>query len=293
MAIKIKKADRSSDKQELQVLQRLQRCHNPGAGAQCVVQLLDAFTHRGPNGSNQCLVLELLGPTLGSLIRDAYDCDGRLEPDVIVQSSVQLLQAVGFVHEVGFAIGGRLVSMSFDRTLAASLADINLLDISAYNVAVYNARLPHLSEVEIFEALGPPEHDELRRIDRHPLGPGLPKQLIRSTQWCGWPLDDEENDEDIRIIDLGEAFDINTSVISLAQPPDLQAPEAVFANQLDYRQDLWKMGLVVSYPRDPGRIHVTNGCIDLSSRIWHTSMELVGARRTGGSHDRCIWRVTT
>lgn len=118
-------------------------------------------------------------------------------------------------------------------------------DISIHNVAFCNRRLSKLPEAEIFEALGHPEPDELTRVDGQPLGQSVPSQLVQSAQWTGWPLDDDEDDENIRIIDFGEAYDKDAAPVRLAQPDGLQAPETIFTGRFDYRQDLWRVGLVV------------------------------------------------
>lgn len=116
------------------------------------------------------------------------------------------------------------------------------------NLAFHNGRLSHLSEEELFEALGPPNPEKLARLDGKPLEPGIPSQLVESALWTGWPLDDEEDDDYIRIIDLGEAFDNNAVPQTLAQPRGLQAPESIFTGRFDYKQDLWRVGLVVRFP---------------------------------------------
>jgi len=116
------------------------------------------------------------------------------------------------------------------------------------NLAFYNGRLSRLSEEELFEALGPPNPEKLARLDGKPLGQGIPTELVESALWTGWPLDDEEDDENIRIIDLGEAFDNNAAPKTLAQPGGLQAPESIFIGKFDYKHDLWRVGLVVRFP---------------------------------------------
>jgi len=34
--------------------------------------------------------------------------------------------------------------------------------------------------------------------------------VVESALWTGWPLNNEEDDDNIRIIDLGKAFNTNT-----------------------------------------------------------------------------------
>lgn len=79
-----------------------------------VVQLLDEFCHEGSNGSHQCLVFELLGPSLYSVIEsyrplpwDVATVDNRLDSDVILRVSKQLLIALSSLHGKGIAHGGK------------------------------------------------------------------------------------------------------------------------------------------------------------------------------------------
>jgi hypothetical protein len=51
-------------------------------------------------------VFELLGPTVDAVVGDIHDGGDVLEPETILRMSKQLLQAITFVHEVGYAHGG-------------------------------------------------------------------------------------------------------------------------------------------------------------------------------------------
>lgn len=103
VSLKIPVADGSS--RELSVLQSLQRAR----AAHRVVRLLDAFVHEGPNGSHQCLVFELLGPTVDFIIHD-YQSDGeRLEERTVVKITRRLLQGLAAIHGAGYAHGGLFV----------------------------------------------------------------------------------------------------------------------------------------------------------------------------------------
>jgi serine/threonine-protein kinase SRPK3 len=51
-------------------------------------------------------VFELLGPTVDAVVREIYEGEDVLEPETILRMSEQLLQAINFIHEVGYAHGG-------------------------------------------------------------------------------------------------------------------------------------------------------------------------------------------
>ena len=124
-------ADATASSRELAVLQSLvERCKG-SLSSRYVVQLLDDFSHQGPNGTHQCLVFELLGPTLDMVTSDYSDYNDpeeRLESDIVLRISEQLLDAVAFVHEAGYGHGGTTShKMIADTTfvfLPSSLADM-------------------------------------------------------------------------------------------------------------------------------------------------------------------------
>ena len=69
--------------------------------------MLDEFTIHGPNGNHRCLVTEVLGPSLFSLV----DEDEEFYPislAVAKKIAFQLAHAVSELHECGIVHGGTL-----------------------------------------------------------------------------------------------------------------------------------------------------------------------------------------
>ena len=73
-----------------------------------IVQLLDHFSHTGPNGTHDCLVFELLGPTVDAITQQIYEVGDVLDPEIILRVSEQLLRGIKFMHDAGYAHGGTL-----------------------------------------------------------------------------------------------------------------------------------------------------------------------------------------
>lgn len=71
-----------------------------------IVQLLDCFSHHGPNGIHQCLVLELLGPVVDIVLADYNEGCDNLDPDFVLRMSTQLLRAIKFIYRAGMCHGG-------------------------------------------------------------------------------------------------------------------------------------------------------------------------------------------
>lgn len=122
---------------------------------------------------------------------------------------------------------------------------LTCVDLSGRNVAFTSDTLSELTEEELFKVIGAPETEEFARRDGKPLGKGLPSQLIKPTGWDSWIY---EEDEDIRVFDLGEAFLRGAEPEKLPQPSHLRAPETIFLNSCDNRHDLWRAGIMVRSP---------------------------------------------
>ncbi|GKZ25988.1 hypothetical protein AbraIFM66951_001979 [Aspergillus brasiliensis] len=221
VSLKIVTADATTSQRsrELQSLQFLQEYGEGRPASKYIVSLLDDFIHQGPNGTHQCLVFELLGPSVGKVIDDYRSFGDTLEMDIILRMSEQLLEAISFIHKAGMGHGGA--------------------DISGGNIAFTCSNLSHATKDELFEVLGSPEVEDLVRLDGQPLSQGLQKQIVKVAEWENWI---DEDEEDLRILDFGEAFLQGNEPRVLAQPGQLRVPELIFTDCFDYRVDLWRAG---------------------------------------------------
>ncbi|KAI1428684.1 kinase-like protein [Xylaria sp. FL1777] len=222
VSIKVKSAAVSTkdldQDQEITILKQLDKCYTESAQRQSMpfVRLVDCFHHTGPNGTHNCLVTELLGPPLSSIL-ECYDWRGQtIQPDTMLRASCQLLDAIAFLHQAGFAHG----------------------DVSNANVA-FTYKITN--EEDLFDATGDPVTADYTS-DQIPWSPELPRHLVQYTGWPGWY---EGPFEELRLIDLGEAFPIGNTVTSISQPSDLRSPETFFIGSFDYRHDLWRGGCVI------------------------------------------------
>lgn len=101
VSIKVKSAD-SMNNRELGALRVLQ-----GKGAlHHIVRHFDDFVHHGPNGCHQCLVFELLGPSVDTIANDYRKSGDQLDPETILKITTQMLEAISFIHKVGYTHGG-------------------------------------------------------------------------------------------------------------------------------------------------------------------------------------------
>ncbi|TRX88294.1 hypothetical protein FHL15_010798 [Xylaria flabelliformis] len=222
VSIKVKSAAASTEDldqdREISALKQLERRYIELAhrGTMPFARLLDCFHHTGPNGTHNCLVTELLGPSVADVL-ECYEYQERtFRPDTVLRASCQLLDDLIFFHQAGFVHG----------------------DVSIGNVAF---TCGFEDEEELFYEMGDPVTAEYTS-DQIPWSPELPKHLVQYTLWPGWYEPDEE---DLRLIDLGEAFPVDDRVTEIAQPGDVRSPETFFIGSFDYRHDLWRAGCVI------------------------------------------------
>lgn len=109
MALKIKTADSSLESREHDCMQSLQKHCEGTLSFKYIVRLLDCFLHHGPNGVHQCLVFELLGPTVNKVLMNYTESEERLETEVVLRMSRQLLEGIDFIHSAGIGHGGKLL----------------------------------------------------------------------------------------------------------------------------------------------------------------------------------------
>ena len=75
--------------------------------------MLDSFTLAGPNGTHDCLVLKLLGPSVADII-EFYCNDDRLPGSLAKSFARQAMHGLDFLacHDIGH--GGKSIPMTAD-----------------------------------------------------------------------------------------------------------------------------------------------------------------------------------
>lgn len=98
----------SKESTEVHNSQLLQKASETGPPTKHVVQVLDSFMHQGPNGDHRCIVLELLGPSVGKIMSLYTRAEDDMpKPDLVVRMAEQVLEGLQFVHHAGIAHGGK------------------------------------------------------------------------------------------------------------------------------------------------------------------------------------------
>lgn len=120
MKILAARSNQEKSSKEINILGELCGGDQSSRGNDYIVTLLDEFYIEGPNGSHRCLVMELLGPSLDSVINDCNfvppgqpaTSEHRLDSEVILRVSKQLLTTLVTLHERGISHGGKTLSPS-------------------------------------------------------------------------------------------------------------------------------------------------------------------------------------
>ncbi|PKY05286.1 protein kinase [Aspergillus campestris IBT 28561] len=218
VAVKISVAEREheGETRELQTMKEL-ASHLPPP--KHTVHLLDDFDLRGPNGSHECLVYELLGPNIPDTI-DAHFPAGRLPGQLAKAIAKQALIGLDSLHQQRIGHG----------------------DLHTRNLAFTMPSMDSLTEEQFTEMLGNPEIGHVRRTDGKDLEPGIPEYIVRPTsyQTRSW-----KPTQSIKIIDFGESFLRTVVPQTLHTPLPVRAPEIIFHDRIDYQVDLWSMGCML------------------------------------------------
>ncbi|KAF5715421.1 CMGC SRPK kinase [Fusarium mundagurra] len=201
VALKITVAEpKRSD--EMEILEKLADTPRNHPGSCYVNQMLDQLTVIGPNGSHDCLVLELVGPNVSDVI-GSYCRDDRLPSRAARSISKQVLQGLDYLASKGIGHG----------------------DLHTRNIALEIPGLHSLSERDFIARLGEPEMGLVIRQDGKPLSSKVPTHIVRPSSFRDKDVQSLLASPSTKIIDFGEAF------FNLDAPNTLHTPLPMYGVQ--------------------------------------------------------------
>lgn len=120
-ALKILAAEVSKPVSEVAVLHHLKRRQSKNADStpqDFLMQFWDDFEIEGPNGTHQCIVTEVLGPSIGTDVDEIYN-EEWYPINIAKELVAQVIRAVAYLHSCGVVHGGRwkFPQGIFDRSL--------------------------------------------------------------------------------------------------------------------------------------------------------------------------------
>lgn len=170
VALKIDVSSIQGKNNEKTVLQSLRDSAygQSAAGDRNIVRLLDDFIISGPNGEQDCLVMEVVGR-----MRD-WRCWSFWEAGEN-KASYKLLQGLSYLHERGVAHGGKILN-SCCHMLIQSLTKP---DLHADNLGVGIPQLQNFSEDDIMDHFSNPETTAVVARDPHLSTEFFPAYLVQ------------------------------------------------------------------------------------------------------------------
>jgi serine/threonine-protein kinase SRPK3 len=193
-ALKIQTADCSAYSAELEMYHYLQQNGPEEYEKTRAIPLFDSFYHEGPNGVHLCLVFEVLGPSLASLLQGATK---KIRPDVARKIARDMAVGLMELHQSGVVYG----DLSAGNVLFR-LAD----DFDSLSTDELYERFGHPEPIEMAEAvMTNQDEDGCGHYERRPC------EGLRAPPFIYMPIDfaalsDELLKPEIRFIDLGETY---------------------------------------------------------------------------------------
>ena len=100
----------SEVKSEVAILRHLkQRQLNADGGSdgqEFLMEFFNDFKVKGPNGTHQCIVTEVLGPSIGADVDEIYD-EEWYPIEIAKMLVTQVIRGVAYLHSCGVVHGGK------------------------------------------------------------------------------------------------------------------------------------------------------------------------------------------
>ncbi|OIW30105.1 serine/threonine-protein kinase SRPK3 [Coniochaeta ligniaria NRRL 30616] len=212
---------------ELSIHQYLSANCQRDANSKFVLLLSDYFTLQGPNGKHICFVTKPMGPSISTFLNASFEEYDPLNPPTRRFSTSRnkhilksILSGLKFLHDNNVTHG----------------------DLQLGNVLLPPRDLSTLQQSELEQNESNSQLDPLVRKDGK-ADRWSPKYLVVPE-----PLDaaDVPQDEEvIKLIDLGGAFYSNNPPASVVTPLGLRAPETILQDKISPAIDIWSFGCIM------------------------------------------------
>ncbi|KAI9147429.1 serine protein kinase [Paramyrothecium foliicola] len=229
VALKITISGGSETTKEMQMLRHLAEI--PASRAHdYVTLLLDEFTHQGPNGLHRCLVFELMGPSVNSMVEELpqfkprrWGMKIRYPTWMSKRILKQTLKALAFLHANGVAHGDlQPGNMLFGLRNIDSMPEEKLLQLEDENSG----------------SISPPVRRRDGKSDKWaPRYLCIAQPLVDYTQ--------SNKGFKIKLSDMGGAYFFTDPPRKILTPRGLRAPESILQGTFNRTLDVWSFGCLV------------------------------------------------
>ncbi|KAL4733021.1 kinase-like domain-containing protein [Aspergillus similis] len=220
VALKILKSDASKDSKELAVFLHLSAVKPDHPGKRHVLELLDYFTHDGPNGTHLCLVL----PVMVS--------DGK-----------------------GMTITGKPHQVAYIQSISKQLYRFSSYSrhyLQPANIMFSTVKASH-SDI----LLEPPEISPVRWLEGSTADDSAPKYLIAMQRRRGQLDGADVSELLVKVGNLGGVMQGEEFSNKPVTPTALRAPELIHQNAWNAGIDVWALGCLVC---SPGPLNTITPC---------------------------------
>jgi serine/threonine-protein kinase SRPK3 len=219
-------------KDEIEIL-KLLRSADP-SGAEYVVQLVDSFTHDGPNGTHVCMVFEMMGQNLLSLIK--YFQYGGIPLDAVRVIARQIAEGLDYAHTKCSLIHTDLKPENV--LICLRPRDQQKLQQLAERAHEMAASSQANSEPAVPQFAGQPVA-AVSRQDEKRLHAALNAIVVpRYETWS-------PEDYCVKVVDFGNACWIDRHFTSDIQTRQYRCPEVIMGATYCTSADLWSMACLI------------------------------------------------
>ncbi|KAI8081718.1 kinase-like domain-containing protein [Halteromyces radiatus] len=260
VAVKIVKSSRrftQGAKEEIALLEKIQSTNPTSAGYQHIAQLLDHFEHEGDNGIHVCMVFEVLGESLLSLIK-RFKYRGVPAP-VVKKVATQVLLGLDYLHRECGIIHTDLKP----ENVLVYVPNVETVLQERFHIqgdTIINGNQEMEQDITILDQV---DTTGLTKNQKKKLKKRIKKKLKRQQQ--GSPrkdkngiitssvLDFTAGDLDVnvyeniivKIADLGNACWTKDECTHLIQTREYRSPEVILGARWNEKTDLWSFACMI------------------------------------------------
>jgi serine/threonine protein kinase len=209
------------------------------------MDFFDDFKVEGPNGTHQCIVTEVLGPSIGADVDEIYD-EEWYPIEMAKMLVAQVIRGVAYLRSCGVVHGGKPSTLLRLFLLISYFTDLHIGNILL--------RIPGIEQIayqDLQKYLGEPYKRPLLARDGKPVTstPHKPKYVVASPE----PLEvlqlclSSPEAVHVKICDFGESFlrDVKPVITRLNTPCIYAAPEIIFHDPVSPAVDVWALAILI------------------------------------------------
>lgn len=239
---------------ELDIVRHIKKNQAMGAspGSEYVMEIFDEFLLEGPNGVHQCIVSELLGPSIQQPDLEVIFPEDYFPIAMAKKICAQIAQGLAYLHRCKIVHGGTVTSLSPSR-IGSVITYPHLSDLHLSNILLRIPGIENWTRQDIETYYGQPQKLPIRDGEWNiitPTTPSVPEYVlgeadgIELLELCLSSIDTIH----IKICDFGESYlsDGAPKTTAPRMPRVFAAPEAIFFQEpVTPAIDIWALAVLM------------------------------------------------